>query len=528
MAGLELVVALCAAVLLGGMLARRLGVAAPVILVIAGLLLSLLPVFSGVVLPPEAVLLLFLPALLYWESLTTSLREIRRFIRGVFLTGTVLVVVTAGAVAVVAHALGVKWEAAWIIGAAVAPTDAAATAALSGAMARQQITVLRAESLINDGTALVVYGLAVGAATGDARLGTLGVAGFFLVSFFGGIGVGLLTGWAVFQVRRRITDPLFANVGSLLTPFVAYLLAEAVHASGVLAVVTCGLYMSQVTPRVVAAVTRQQGAAFWTLSTFLLNGALFVLVGIQVPASVRALDSGLVGVGLIVVGAVYVSILLVRFGFLVTSAYLIRAVDRRPQQRLLRTTNRARLVSTVAGLRGAVSLAVALAVPEFLPNGSAFPDRDLIVFVVAGVVVASLILQGLALPRVIRWAQIPSDTSLRNEVLLARRTATEEALAALPELAAGLDVPEDITGTLRYEYEEHLRATLADQEGVSDHPALVRIQQYTQLKLAMIATKRATVVRLRDQRIIDDSALRIIQAQLDAEEVRLRPPPPEE
>lgn len=525
MAGLELVVALCAAVLLGGVLAQRLGVAAPVILVIAGLLLSMLPVFSSVVLPPEAVLLLFLPALLYWESLTTSLREIRRFIRGVVLTGTVLVVVTAAAVAAVAHALGVDWGTAWIIGAAVAPTDATATAALSGSMARRQITVLRAESLINDGTALVVYGLAVGAVTGTAELGTWGVSGLFALSFIGGIGIGLLSGWTMFQVRRRLTDPLFANVGSLLTPFVTYLIAEQIHASGVLAVVTCGLYMSQVTPRAVQVVTRQQGVAFWTLSTFLLNGALFVLVGLQVPASVRALDSTSIGQGLAVVAAVFVSILLVRFGFLVISAYLIRAVDRRPQQRLLRATNSARLVSTVAGLRGAVSLAVALAVPKSMPDGSGFPDRDLIVFVVACVVVASLILQGLALPRVIQWAQMPTDTSLRDELLMAQRAAIEAALAALPDLATDLDVPEDVAASLRNEYLEHLRATRADQRGISDHPALVRIDRHTQLRLAMIATKRATVVRLRDQRIIDDSALRIIQAQLDAEDVRLRPPP---
>lgn len=524
MPALEVVVALCTAVLLGGLLARRLGVAAPVILVVMGLLLSLVPVFSGVALPPETLLFLFLPALLYWESLTTSLREIRRFRRAVVLTGTVLVVLTAACVAVVAHALGVDWGTAWIIGAAVAPTDATAVAALSGSMGRRPITVLRAESLINDGTALVVYGLAVGTVIGSVELGAGRISLLFLWSYAGGIAVGLVMGWAIFQVRRRIEDPLFANGASLLTPFVTYLLAEQVHVSGVLAVVTCGLYMSQATPGVVGASTRQQGAAFWTLSTFLLNGALFVLVGLQLPAAVRAVDGESIGQALAVVLAVYVAILVVRFAFLVSSAYLIRAVDRRARQRQLRTTNRARVVSTVAGLRGAVSLAVALAVPVALPDGTPFPGRELIVFVVACIVVASLILQGLALPRVIRWARMPPDNALHDEVLLARRTATEEALSALPDLAAELDAPEDLVATMRAEYEQRLRATLAEQEGLDCHPAVIRVQQNTQLRLAMIATQRAAVVRLRDQRIIDDTALRQLQAGLDAEEVRLRPP----
>lgn len=528
MLGLELVVALCAAVLAGSVLARRFSLPTPAVLVASGLLLSAVPAFHGVGLPPEMVLLLFLPALLYWESLTTSLREIRRFLRGVLLTGTVLVVLTAAAVAAVAHALGLDWGTAWIIGAAVAPTDATAVSSVGGALPRRQTTVLRAESLINDGTALVVYATAVGVVTGVARIDAWSLTSVFAVSFGGGVAVGLAVGWVMFEVRRRIAEALFANVASVLTPFVAYLIAEMVHASGVLAVVTCGLYVSQVAPRTIAASVRQQGAAFWTLSTFLLNGGLFVLVGLHLPASVRELTSVTLGRAVLVTGAVYATTLAVRIVFLIVTAYTIRALDRRPQQRLLRASNRSRVVSTVAGLRGAVSLAVALSVPEVLPGGGAFPDRDLIVFVVAGIVVNSLVIQGLALPWVIGWARFPSDHSVRDELRLAQHTATEEALQALPELARDQGTSPEVVERLRREYAEHLTAARADQAGHDDHPALLRARQYTQLRLALIAHKRGTVIRLRDERRIDDTVLRQIQARLDTEELRLLPPEPSE
>jgi monovalent cation/hydrogen antiporter len=518
--GLEIVVALGVAVLVGNLVARRLGVAVPVVLLGAGLLLSLIPAFRGVGLPPEVVLLLFLPALLFWESLTTSLREIRRFLRGIILTGTLLVVVTAAAVAAVGHALGLSWGTAWLIGAAVAPTDATAVASLGRALPRRHLTTLRAESLINDGTALVLFGLALGFVTGEADLAAAHVAALFVRSFAGGMAVGLVAGWLIFQARRRIRDPLLGNVATVLTPFVTYLLAEEIHASGVLAVVTCGLFMARVTPLAISAQTRQQATPFWILTTFLLNGGLFVLVGMQLPAAVRGLTSAEVGTAVLVTAAVYVTILLSRLAFLTVTIYVIRALDRRPQQRLLRTTARGRIVSMTAGFRGAVSLAVALAVPTTLPGGTGFPARDMIVFVTAGVVVASLVLQGLALPRVIRWARLPEDTSAGDELRLAGHAATHEALEQLPHLADSLGIDPDVREDVRTEYEQHLAESFAEDEDDRADSARRR-EQHLQLRLAVLATKRQTVVRLRDEHVIDDTVLRRIQSQLDVEEVRL-------
>jgi Na+/H+ antiporter len=509
------------AVLVGHLVGRRLRIAPPVVLLVCGVLLGFAPALRGVHLPPEAMLLLFLPALLYWESLTTSLREIRSYLRGIVLMSTVLVIATAAAVAVVAHALGLPWGPAWVLGAAVAPTDATAVGVLARALPRRTVTLLRAESLVNDGTALVIYGLAVGVTIGEERFSVPHVSWLFLLSYGGGVAAGLVTAWAGVWARRRVDDPLLGNLVSLVTPFTAFLLAEVVHASGVLAVVVCGLMISQAVPRVVRADTRQYGQAFWSLSTFVLNGALFVLVGLEAQAAVRGLSAADLTRGLIGVGAASAMVIGVRFAFVFTAPYLIRLLDRRPQQRLLRTGARTRVVSAVAGFRGAVSLAAALAVPLALDSGEPFPGRDMIIFVTCGVIAVTLVGQGLLLPVVVRWARLPHDTAVEQERHLAECLATQEALAAIPALAAEHDAEPQVVDRLYREYEEHLRVLRANDAGVDDEPALRHEQQYAALRLAVLAHKRASVVRLRDERRIDDTVLRQIQNQLDHEEVRL-------
>lgn len=519
MLGLELVVILGAAVLAGTVLGRRLRIATPVLLLVGGALLGFLPALRAVELPPEAVLLLFLPALLFWESMTTSLREIRNNLRAIVLLSTALVIVTAAAVAVAGHAVGMPWGPAWVLGAAVAPTDATAVGVLARALPRRNVTILRAESLVNDGTALVVYGLAVGVTVGEQRIDALTVGWQFVLSYGGGALAGVVTAWLGLQVRRVLDDPLLENVVSVLTPFVAFLLAELVDASGVLAVVVCGLVLSQSGPRVAHADSRQQSVAFWTLATFLLNGGLFVLVGIEVHAAARDLTSVAFVEALVAVGVVTAVVVGVRFAWLFTIPYVIRALDRRPEQRLRRVNARTRIVSGVAGFRGAVSLAAALAVPQTIASGEPFPDRDLIVFVTGGVIVLTL-MQGLVLPAVVRWAHLPQDDAVEEERHLAQEMASEEAIAALPELSARLETDEDVVERVRRELAKHLRVLRADGSN-EDEPALRHDRQYTALRLAMLGHKRATVVRLRDDGRIDDTVLRQVQSRLDIEEVRL-------
>jgi CPA1 family monovalent cation:H+ antiporter len=385
---------------------------------------------------------------------------------------------------------------------------------------RRTLTTLRAESLINDGTALVVYGIAVSVTAGQTQLSVLSVSGQFLLSYVGGALAGGVTAWTSVQVRRRLDDPLQENLAVLLTPFTAFLIADLVQASGVLAVVVCGLILSQAGPRFARADTRQQTEMFWSLATYLLNGALFVLVGLEVQSAVRGLSSVDLTRGLIAVAVVSGVVIGTRFVWLFTTPYLIRLLDRRPQQRLRRVGARGRVLSAVAGFRGAVSLAAALAVPQTVASGAPFPGRDLIVFVTAGVIVVTLA-QALLLPRVVRWARLPEDTSVQEERLLADTVATEEVLAALPSLAADLGTDREVVEQLRSEYDQHLRLVRADGDGPDDEPVLRHDQHYTALRLAVLAHKRATVVRLRDEQRIDDTVLRQVQTRLDIEEVRL-------
>jgi monovalent cation/hydrogen antiporter len=522
--GLELIVILGVTVLVCHVLGPRLRIAPPILLLGSGVVLGLLPALSEVQLPPELVLFIFLPVLLYWESLTTSLREIRTNLRDIVLMSTTLVFATAGAVAVVAHAAGMAWGPAWVLGAALAPTDATAVGALARALPHREVTVLRAESLINDGTALVIYGLAVGITIGEEYLSAAEVSWLFLVGYGGGAAAGAVTAWVGVQIRQRLHDARLGNVVTILTPFTGVLLAGTINASGVLAVVVSGLMLSRIGPRVVRADSRRQAQAFLSLSTFLLNGALFVLVGLELHLAVSGLPDFDLRHGLLLVVGVSLVVIALRFVFLFASAYLIRLLDRRPQQRLRRASNRARVVSGVAGFRGAVSLAAALAVPQTLASGSPFPGRHMIIFVTAGVIVVTLVVQGLLLPGVVRWARLPRDTHIAQERHLAETVAAEEALGAMPQLAAGLSTDPDVVERMRHEYEEQLLVLRADHAGAHDDPSLRHDQHYTALGLALLAHKRGTVIRLRDEHRIDDTVLRQVQAALDTEEEHLSRP----
>ncbi|MEV1025916.1 Na+/H+ antiporter [Streptomyces sp. NPDC050264] len=522
MLGLEVVVLLAAVLLAGHVLAARLRLPPPVVLLACGLALGFVPALREVPLSPEIVLLIFLPVLLYWESLTTSLREIRSNLRPITLMATALVLGTAAAVAVTAHALDMPWGPAWVLGAAVAPTDATAVGVLARALPHRNVTMLRAESLVNDGTALVLYGLAVGVTVGEESLTAGHVGLLLLLSYLGGVAVGAVIAWVGTWLRRRLSDPLLENTAIIALPFTAYLLAEVIDASGVLAVVSCGLIMSQKGPSVGQAHGRRQTEAFWSLATFLINGSLFVLVGMKAQDAARGLDGISVGTALLLVGAVTAVTIGARFAFLFTTPYLIRLLDRRPQQKARRVGARPRIVNATAGFRGAISLALALAVPTTLSSGAPFPDRDLIVFATCGVIVCTLVLQGIVLPYVTRWARFEHDTVLAEELHLAQRAATERALTALPQLADRLDVEADVVERLRREYEEHLSLVEANASDTEDDPALAQAEQYSRLRLALLDHKRDTVIQLRDEHRIDDTVLRRMQAALDVEEVRLR------
>ena len=559
MNGLEITVVLGAAVLFGTVLAPRLRIAVPLVLVVFGLALGFVPELREVELPPETVLLLFLPVMLFWESLTTSLRAIKRDLRGIVIMSTLLVVASAFGVAGIAYALGMPWEAALVLGAAVAPPDATAAAALGRTLPRRQFMVLKAESLTNDGTALVIYAVAVGLATGG-HYTTLDVTGLVLLSYLGGLATGAAVAGLAFLVMRQLHEALTINIALLLVPFTAYLVAELVGASGVLAVVVAGLIVSYTSARISTAASRRLTESAWPLGSYLLNGALFVLIGLEVQTVAHELDAAdLVRLSGLAV-AVWIALIVIRFVFPQLAVLVIRLLDRRPSQRARRMSYRSRVVGAVAGFRGAISLAIALSVPVTLDDGSGFPAREDIIFVTAGVILLTLLVQGPLLPAVVRWADLPEDHAAEEERRLAEREITEVAVAALSDLADEHGVSDEVRERLAGDYQEHLALVQAkesagrgdpdddlleamlEQRGdagpvgeealalgaetplavqLDEYSPLARNEEYTRLRVAMLDRKREALLRLRHSGTIDDSVARDIQTRLDIEELRL-------
>jgi monovalent cation/hydrogen antiporter len=510
---LVVIVVLVSTVIIGTTLGGRYSVAPPVLLIVLGTLLGLIPRLTDVELDPDLVLLLFLPAILYWESLNTSLREIRANLRVIILSSVGLVIVTAATVALAARALGMDHRAAWVLGAVLAPTDAAAVSGLAKRLPRRMLTTLRAESLINDGTALVLFALAVSAAQSGTTPSVLELVGRFIGSYAGGIAVGVLTGVVVTYIRRHLDDPLREGALSFVQPFAAFLIADALHVSGVVAVVVSGLILTYVGPRVIRARSRVQAFAFWDLSTFMLNGSLFVLVGLQIPRAVRqirAVDitfTHAVLIALAITGVVIGTRLLWTF----LLAYVVRAIDRRPSQRARRVTWRARFTGGWAGFRGAP-----------------FPDRDLIFFVTSVVILVTVVLEGTTLPVVVRWAHLPEDTARADELRLARTTSARAALDVLPQVAAELGVDGELLEQVRAEYEQHAAAIQAEDNPDGHSDAVQGWELSRKLRLGVLGRKRQAVTELRDENRIDDIVLRELQASMDLEEVRLLGPVPTE
>jgi monovalent cation/hydrogen antiporter len=523
MFGLVLIVTLVGTVIVGTVLGRRYRVGPPVLLIVLGTLLGLIPTFGHVHINGEIVLLLFLPAILYWESLNTSIREIRANLRVIVFLSVALVIVTAVAVSWTARALGMESHAAAVLGAVLSPTDAAAVAGLAKKLPRRSLTVLRGESIINDGTALVLYAVAVHVAIGGAEVGPLDLTIRFVVSYLGGILAGLLVGGAVILLRKGVDAPLEEGALSLLTPFAAFLLAQSLDCSGVVAVMVSALMLAYFGPVVIRARSRLQSYGFWDITTFMINGSLWVFVGTQIPSAVRGvhqIDGGIHRALLLALAVTGVIILSRIFWEEVTTG-LLRLFDRREAQRSRRVDWRQRFVTAWAGFRGAVSLAAAIAVPQQTLSGAPFPDRSLLIFVVVVVILVTVVLQGTTLPAVVRWARMPEDTAHADELQLARSRGAEAALEALPTVADKLGLGPIMRKRLRKEYEERAALVMANGEdsGIPNLPE--KIELVRKARLGVLEHQRRAVTALRNQKLIDDIVLREVQATMDLEEVQL-------
>jgi Na+/H+ antiporter len=523
---LVVIVALVSTVILGTILGRRYRVGPPVLLILLGALLGLIPQFGGIRIDGEIVLLLFLPAILYWEGMNTSFREIRANARVIVFLSIGLVIATSVAVSWTARAFGMESHAAAVLGAVLSPTDAAAVAGLAKKLPRRSLTVLRAESIINDGTALVLFAVSVSVAVGGHPVSPAALTGRFIGSYLGGIAAGLLVGALVVLLRRRIDAPLEEGALSMVTPFAAFLLAQSFDCSGVVAVLTSAFVLTYFGPKVIRARSRLVSFAFWDITTFLLNGSLWVFVGVQIPGAVRGIyhvDGGLrhaVIMALAVTGVVVVS----RFFWGEATTAVLRSVDRREVQRSRRVAWRQRMVTAYAGFRGAVSLAAALAIPLTTHSGEPFPDRSLIIFIVVVVILLTVIVQGTTLPAVVRWSRMPDDSAHEEELQLARTRGTQAALDALPSVASALGVGPELLRRIQREYEEHARFILASNDGSGDDDLAERKDLVRRVRLGALDYKRQEITTLRNQNLIDDIVLRELQAEMDLEEVQLLDP----
>jgi len=506
-------------------LSRRLSIPYPIPLVLGGLVLGLVPGLPEIELEPDLVLLVFLPPLLYAAAFFSDLRALRRDARTITLASTGLVLATTLVVAAIAHeALGLAWPMAFVLGAIVSPTDpVAATTILRRLGApRRLINTIEGESLVNDATALVAFRVAVAAAVG----GTFSIldAGLeFVWSSLGGIAIGLAMGWLVAEIRRRIEDTPTEITISLFTGYAAFVPAHQVGASGVLAAVTAGIYLGWRAPELASPQTRLQSGALWEILVFLLNATLFILIGLQLPVIVDGLDG--YGVGELVVDALAVSaaVIAVRFAWLFTVPYVIRAVDRRPAQVARRVGPGPRIVSAWSGMRGAVSLAAALSLPLTTDAGAPLPDRDLVLFLTFAVILVTLVGQGLTLPMVIRALDVREDGSEEEaEEVLARLAASRAALERIDALSVEdwtrPDTLQRVSGV--YRFRENRFAVRAG-EAESDEDIEDRSHAYQRLMHELFTAQRRALVDLRNRGEISSDVMHRIERELDLEETRL-------
>jgi len=489
----------------------------PILLVLGGLAMGFFPGLPDIELSPDLVLVAFLPPLLYASAFYTSLREFRANFRSIGLLAIGLVGATMVGVAVVAHELvpGLSWEEAFILGAVVSPTDPTAATSIAHRLGvpRRVVAVLEGESLVNDATALVLYRAAVAAAVGAGF--SLWETGLRMVAgAAAGIAIGLAVGFVVREVRRRIDHPQ-AEIGiGVLTGYLAYLPAEALHASAVLAAVTAGIYVGWYAPELTTPALRLQGAAFWDVFTFSLNSVLFALVGLQLPQvidAVRTEDPGTVAAAAV---GVSLAVVLLRIAWVFPLTYLPRRFVGvfRPTDPSPKWQN----VAIVAwgGMRGAVSLAAALAIPLEVPH------RELLIFLTFVVILVTLVGQGLSLAPLIRWLGVADDGAAAREDAKARVLAAQAAVARLDELESEDWVREDTAERMRGLYrfrrdrfEGRLDGTRTEVEEQS--------QAYQRLRRELLNAEQDEVIRLRTSGVIADDVMHRVLRDIALEEQRL-------
>ena len=508
---LETVILLLGVVLALTTIAQKIVIPYPILLVIGGLFLGLLPGLPTITLSPDLVFLVFLPPILWSAAYFTSWREFRDNLRPISLLAVGLVLATTAAVAFVARMLlpGMGWAEAIALGAIVSPPDAVSATAIGKRLRipRRVVTILEGESLVNDATALVVYRTAVAAAVGGSFVPGQGLLTFVFASVVGvaiGLIVGRVTRWTLSAAGDSFTEIAI----TLLAPYVAWVLGELTHASGVLACVAGGLYLRQHFSAGVSPATRLNARAVWDLLIFVLHGFIFILIGLQLGALVMA-------------GAfVSLTAILVRLGWVPLAALIprwlsasLRARDPLPAWQNL-------FLIGWTGMRGIVTLAAALALPVVTAAGTPFPFRAEIILISFSVILATLVVQGLSLTPLIRALRIEGDRGLEREEMLAREHAATVALARLDDLSSEAWPVGDQVERLRVHYGRQLQR-FAKGGAVDADCSMEAGEAFRRLRHDTLTAERMALIALRDDGVISDEVLHRLEHELDVEALRL-------
>ncbi|UYZ63688.1 Na+/H+ antiporter [Hymenobacter weizhouensis] len=525
---IELITALLIIIVLLAVVADRFKVPYPILLVLVGSAIGLVPGLPHVALPPDLVFFVFLPPLLYSAAWQTSWPDFKAAHRPIGLLALGCVLFTTTLVAAVAHyALpGFDWATAFVLGAIVSPPDAvAAAAALKGLpVPKRVLTILEGESLVNDATGLIAYRYAVAAVlTGQFALGPASLQLLWVAA--AGVAIGWLLGRVVYFAHLHTHNNSVVDTSlTLLTPYVAYVVAEEAHVSGVLAVVTAGLVLSRHQARIFSHEGRLQAYAVWNALVFLLNGVVFILIGLQLPTIMEGVGpaawSHLVGYGALISLTVVVGRLL----WVYPGTYLPRWLSHRIREREPRPPVALATVIGWAGLRGVVSLAAALALPLTLPSGAPFPQRNLILLLTFMVIFVTLVLQGLSLPLLIRVLGIREDGQAGREEHALRLHLAQQTAAYLAGPAAAAQAPAEVLVRMqtRYEHRLHrLQQHLPDAPAGQQPEAPPTLTPFQQLQEAVIHFEREVLEQLRREQNTSEEALRKLENELDLEEARL-------
>ncbi|HEY0938991.1 MAG TPA: Na+/H+ antiporter [Steroidobacter sp.] len=513
------------AVLAGtALLARRINVAPAILLLLAGITLAFVPGMPAVELPPELVLLLVLPPLIYSAAVAMSWREFCFNLRVIFLLAVGCVIFTAFMVAAAAHYLiGLPWAVGFLLGAIVAPPDVVAPLAIARKLGLPQriLVVLEGEGLANDATALILYRFAV-AAISTGLFSLPQATGTFFAIVACEIVFGAAVAWVSLRLRHYAQDPQVEITLSLITPYVAYWIPEHLGGSGVIATVVCGLYVSWNGPLLISAATRLQGIFFWDLVIYMIEGMLFLLTGFQLRALLERSKAFPLHDILFATGLVIVIVIIARFAWVYPATYGPRFLSRKLRERDPYPSWRTVFVIAFTGVRGAVSLAAALALPFALANGDPFPYRDLILFVTFSLILVTLVGTGLFLPPVVRWLGVASDGRSEHAAeheaeIVARRDALATALQALEARSNDPEMSEAVINLLRARHEIRIGQLPASLDPEAQEVTAIGAN----LTRELIGIERRCIHTLLRNGKISDETRRRIERDLDLEEASL-------